>query len=228
MAILIVLCIFALLLLLRIYQTTINKYDRMISDSPSMLMLKEYGHHLMIYVRKHQANKYTKTGAVKEMRMAKRNNLKDIESADGKILLLLARYNPDTVYEVTRGADGSTSTTYDKGRSMDMCLRGVDGVIHDDNLLKFVFTHELAHIMTHENDHPDVFWMNFKFLLEIAVDNGLYIPYDFASKPVQYCGMTVNHSPLYDITIPSIFKQYVATKCGGSYKNCGKNNQMIY
>jgi hypothetical protein len=218
----------AILILLKIYYTINSRQERMAGDSPALLMLKDYGPPLMSLVRRHQAYKYKGAGAQRAMRAAKRNNLRDIDTMDGKILLLLARYNPDTVYEVTRGADGSTSTTYDKGASMDMCLRGIDGVVHDDNLLKFVFTHELAHIMTHENDHPDVFWMNFKFLLEIAVENKLYIPYDFMNKPVQYCGMNVNHSPLFDATIPSIFRQYVTTKCGGSYNSCGTLSDNTY
>ena len=227
MCVLAVLGVVIVLMLLRIY-TTVGRKDSMVSDSPSMLMLKDYGQQLLVYVRKHQASQYTAGAAQQQIMRAKRNNLKNIDTIDGKMLILLSRYNPATVYEVTRGADGSTSTTYDKGRSMDMCLKDVDGTVHDDNLLKFVFTHELAHIMTYENDHPDVFWMNFKFLLEVAVDNGLYTPYDFASKPVQYCGMMVNHSPLFDQTIPSLFTQYVNTNCGGAYKNCGQNNQMLY
>lgn len=216
------------LMLWYIYHTRMRRTDSMVADSPAMMMLKDYGQQLLVYVRKHQANQYTVDAARQQMTRARHNNLKNIDTMDGKMLILLSRYNPATIYEVTRGADGSTSTTYDKGRSMDMCLKDVNGEVHEDNLLKFVFTHELAHIMTYENDHPDVFWMNFKFLLEVAVDNGLYIPYDFASKPVQYCGMMVNHSPLYDQTIPSLFTQYVNVKCGGSYKNCGKNSQILY
>ena len=224
MSIIGVLVFAAVLLLAYIMYNKYRVYERMASDSVPMVMLKNYGFALMDYMRHNQTDKYDRSSAAKLIAGARRRNLISIDSMDGKILTLLSRYNPAVLREVTRGADGSTSTTYDKGRGMDLCLRDIDGKIHDDNLLKFVFTHELAHIMTHESQHPSVFWMNFKYLLEVAVDAKLYTPYDFSKKPIQYCGMMVNHSPLFDDRIPSFFTQYITEKCGGAYTNCAQQN----
>ena len=216
----VIITVIAILLVGYVFYTRNRVYERMVADSVPMLMLKNYGYALMEYMWRNQTGKYNTAAANKLIGESRRRNLVSIDSMDGKILTLLSRYNPDVLREVVRGADGSTSTTYDKGLGMDLCLRDVDGTIHDDNLLKFVFTHELAHIMTHENQHPEVFWLNFKYLLEVAVDADIYTPYDFAKKPIQYCGMMVNHSPLFDDNIPSVFNQYIEQKCGGSYSNC--------
>ena len=226
MGVLAILVVAAVLILAYMMYNKYQVYERMVSDSVPMTMLKNYGYLLMDYMRHNQTGKYDRSTASVLIAKARRRNLISIDSMDGKILTLLSRYNPAVLKEVTRGADGSTSTTYDKGRGMDLCLRDIDGKIHDDNLLKFVFTHELAHIMTHESQHPSVFWMNFKYLLEVAVDAKLYTPYDFAKAPIRYCGMMVNHSPLFDDRIPSFFRQYIAEKCGGAYTKCNQTAQV--
>ena len=40
------------------------------------------------------------------------------------------------------------------------------------------------------------FWENMKFLLKEAIDLDIYEEQNFSSDPVEYCGTTINASPL--------------------------------
>jgi predicted metal-dependent hydrolase len=63
----------------------------------------------------------------------------------------------------------------------------------------FVAIHEIAHIMTLSVGHTEEFWQNFKFLLEHAVQLGIYEPIDYKKNPKNYCGMTISDNPYYDL-----------------------------
>ena len=69
----------------------------------------------------------------------------------------------------------------------------------DDNTLTFVALHELSHIGTAEVGHTPTYWQNFKFILENAVEAGIYKPVDYKKKPKGYCGMTITDNPYYDL-----------------------------
>jgi len=69
----------------------------------------------------------------------------------------------------------------------------------DINTLTFVAIHELAHIMTLSEGHKQIFWQNFKFLLENAKDANIYKPVDYKKKPQDYCGMSITDNPYYDL-----------------------------
>ena len=47
--------------------------------------------------------------------------------------------------------------------------------------------------------HKQDLWQNFKFLLENAKDAKLYDPVDYKKNPQEYCGMTINDNPYYDM-----------------------------
>lgn len=112
---------------------------------------------------------------------------------------LVKRFDPR---QVSEGDYDSRYTTYtlNKGEKIVFCLRSRDGSerIHRENLLMFVSVHELAHIMTKSHGHTDEFKDNFKFLLEQAVDAGIYKPEDFRANPETYCGIQVSNTPLSD------------------------------
>ena len=69
----------------------------------------------------------------------------------------------------------------------------------DLNTLTFVALHELSHIMTTSIGHKQEFWNNFKFLLKNAKDANIYIPIDYENNPTEYCGMTLNDNPYYNL-----------------------------
>jgi hypothetical protein len=53
--------------------------------------------------------------------------------------------------------------------------------------------------MTVSIGHKQEFWQNFKFLLENAKQAGIYDPIDYKKNPQEYCGMTINDNPYYDL-----------------------------
>jgi hypothetical protein len=53
----------------------------------------------------------------------------------------------------------------------------------------YVAVHELAHTACPETGHTPLFNKIFKFLLEIAIDTKVYYYEDYASNPIEYCGM---------------------------------------
>ena len=53
--------------------------------------------------------------------------------------------------------------------------------------------------MTKSEGHKQIFWQNFKFLLENAKEANIYLPEDYKKKPKQYCGMDITDNPYYDL-----------------------------
>ena len=66
----------------------------------------------------------------------------------------------------------------------------------DENTLTYVAIHELAHLATEEIGHIQVFWDNFRSLLEIATEHGLYNYVDYSLKPQPYCGLVISSNVL--------------------------------
>jgi hypothetical protein len=114
---------------------------------------------------------------------------------DAGVAQLHRNYNPEALSE--GGAEvGYTSYSVNKGERIVMCVRQTDGTFVDANVLVYVAVHELAHLMTHEIGHTDLFWTNFKILLTQALEQGLYKNVDFGSKPQPYCGISISSSVL--------------------------------
>lgn len=93
------------------------------------------------------------------------------------------------------------SYSVNKGEEVAICLRHTqEGYpFNDNNSIMFTTGHELAHVMNKTVGHDDSFWKYMKFNLEEMTKIGLYNPIDYAKSPVQYCGMTINHTP-YDFS----------------------------
>ena len=100
---------------------------------------------------------------------------------------------------ITENIPGSRFVAYsvNKGDELSICIRekNTEKFI-EDNTVIFVAIHEMAHIMTKEIGHPPEFWDNMKYLLENAEEMGIYIPEDYAKKPVDYCGQEINATPM--------------------------------
>lgn len=116
---------------------------------------------------------------------------------DPRTVRIVQNFNPDAL---TEGTDNTRYTSYsiNKGEKIVFCLRARDGSkkLEDLNMMMFVAIHELGHIGTEEVGHTPTFWTNFKWLLEHAIDIGVYQKYDFATKPKEYCGMMVKSNVL--------------------------------
>lgn len=113
--------------------------------------------------------------------------------ADANVLRLYENFNPDAISEGSPES-GYTSYSVNKGEKIIICIRQKDGTFVDQNTIVYVATHELGHLMTKEIGHTDAFWDNFKFLLNEAMDTGLYTKTDYAADPHDYCGIKINSS----------------------------------
>jgi len=97
--------------------------------------------------------------------------------------------NRTKIYETSLNSE-YTSYSINKGEELVFCLRSKStGKLHDINLLMYVAVHELAHTACPETGHTPLFNKIFKFLLEIAIDTKVYYYEDYASNPIEYCGM---------------------------------------
>lgn len=114
--------------------------------------------------------------------------------------LLVSRFNPSKISE-TLPTSEHTAYSENKGEKLAFCLnkKKDDSKLIDPNTLMFVAIHELAHVMTKEEGHKQVFWQNFKFLLVEAKESGIYMPVDYKKNPEPYCGMDITDNPYYDL-----------------------------
>jgi hypothetical protein len=111
---------------------------------------------------------------------------------------IITNYDGDNLYEISSdNILGRTSFIKNK-RIIVLCMRSKDdGKLHEENTLLFVVIHELAHMMNDKYGHGSDFWGLFKFLLNCAVEMGIYEPVDYKEKNVKYCGMTIEYSPIF-------------------------------
>ena len=113
---------------------------------------------------------------------------------------LIKGYDPQRIYE-TLPTSKYTAYSENKGEKLAFCLdtERSGGQLIDENTLTFVALHELAHVATESIGHTDEYWKNFKFLLEEAVELGIYEPIDYKKKPQRYCGTNITDNPYYDL-----------------------------
>jgi hypothetical protein len=126
--------------------------------------------------------------------------MKETHPKDPRTIRLVEGFNPKRISE-TLPTSELTAYSENKGEKIAFCLNtSKEGnKLIDLNTLTFVALHELSHIMTESIGHKQEFWQNFKFLLQNAKEAGIYIPVDYKKKPKQYCGMSINDNPYYDL-----------------------------
>ena len=127
------------------------------------------------------------------------DQLKQKYKDDERVDRLATKFRPD---QISEGNDDSNYTTYtlNKGEKIVFCLRTRDKQdnLHEMNMILFVALHEISHIMTKSQGHTEEFQDNFKFILEQAVEFGIYTPENFRENPQTYCGIQVTDTPLSD------------------------------
>lgn len=126
------------------------------------------------------------------------------ENIQERVVQLVRNYDPTDIHEISPlNKDGSTSYTENK-KTLILCMRqkkpDTDGShrLHDINTMMFVVLHELTHMMNNTWGHPYEFWVLFKFVLDNAVECGVYKPVNYREHPIVYCGMNINYNPLFD------------------------------
>lgn len=116
---------------------------------------------------------------------------------DERVELLRRRFDPRNVSEGS-SKSGYTSYSVNKGEKIVVCIRQTDNKFVDLNDVLYVVIHELAHLATNEIGHTPTFWKNFSFLLQNAIDCGLYEYRNYQKKPTPYCGINLSSSILGD------------------------------
>lgn len=119
---------------------------------------------------------------------------------DPRTIRLVDGYNPKKISE-TLPTSELTAFSENKGEKLAFCLnKSKNGTkLIDINTLTFVALHELSHIATKSVGHGQEFWQNFKWVLQNAKEAGIYSPVDYKKYPEEYCGMTINDNPYYDL-----------------------------
>lgn len=126
--------------------------------------------------------------------------MKEKHPNDPRVKRLVEGFNSQKISE-TLPTSELTAYSENKGEKIAFCLNTTktgDKLI-DINTLTFVALHELSHILTESIGHKQEFWTNFKFVLENAKAAGIYDPVDYKKNPKEYCGMTINDNPYYDL-----------------------------
>lgn len=126
--------------------------------------------------------------------------LKEKQSNDPRTKRLVEGFNPSKINE-TLPTSELTAYSENKGQKLAFCLNQTKNgsKLIDINTLTFVALHELSHIATESVGHNQDFWQNFKWILQNAKEAGIYSPIDFKKYPQEYCGMTINDNPYYDL-----------------------------
>lgn len=115
---------------------------------------------------------------------------------------LVNNFNPETIKE-TLPTSSLTAFTENKGTSMSLCLnrqKEDDNQLIDENLLTFVFLHEMSHIAYSDFGHTADYWLLFKRILKEAEMCGIYRPEDYKKENQEYCGIQITNNPYYQIT----------------------------
>jgi hypothetical protein len=116
---------------------------------------------------------------------------------DERTIRLADNYDENSLSEST-SENGYTSYTVNK-TSVFACLREKEtNKFIDFNTLSYSVFHEIAHQLTKSINHTKDFWKNFKWLLSEAVEINLYEKIDYSKNPVNFCGITINSSVLFD------------------------------
>lgn len=126
--------------------------------------------------------------------------MKNNHPDDPRTKRLVKGFNPQKISE-TLPTSELTAFSENKGEKIAFCLNTTKtgNKLIDINTLTFVALHELSHIMTESIGHKQDFWQNFKYLLENAKTAGIYDPVDYKKSPQNYCGMSINDNPYYDL-----------------------------
>ena len=123
--------------------------------------------------------------------------LKKEHPEDERTKRVIKNYDPTALSESDE-SNKYTSYSVNKGEQIVFCLRmrNANNTLVDENTLTYVAIHELGHLATKEIGHLNVFWSNFKWLLKIATEHGIYKYVDYSQNPQPYCGLVISSNIL--------------------------------
>ena len=126
--------------------------------------------------------------------------LKQTHPKDPRTIRLVENFNPQKISE-TLPTSELTAFSENKGEKIAFCLnQSKNGPkLIDLNTLTFVALHELSHVATESIGHKQEFWQTFKWVLQNAKEAGFYAPVDYKKYSQEYCGMTIDDNPYYDL-----------------------------
>ena len=83
-----------------------------------------------------------------------------------------------------------------KGESISICVKNKES-LNNMNELLFVLLHEVAHIMTSDYSHNEMFWNSFRYLIKEAHQIGLYNNINYQKTPTEFCDLHIRHNPTF-------------------------------
>lgn len=127
-----------------------------------------------------------------------KQHLNNLSPDDNRVNNINNNFNGNNFRESTEKSGSNTSYSINKGEKIVLCLRSrdVEEKLSDLNTIMFVSLHEFSHIATTSIGHTPEFWENFKWILQEAINIGIYKEVDYKLKPQDYCGMKITGSPL--------------------------------
>lgn len=183
-----VLLLFILLIGLIIYSKTYY--------SGNVLVLSKDGKSYFVNNRQSKADKIIAANKIADIRQrinqliyAIKDNT-NLMQRDG-YKRLVSKWNSIEIEELNIDKSGVLAFNINKGERIGICLRN-----NEMNDIIFVLLHELAHIITKEVGHPKPFWDNYKELLEVAMQNDIYVYKDYNRNASKYCGHYLDSTPI--------------------------------
>lgn len=186
----IILVVVIIIMFVVYYETTVKKNKR------DNLLLDMAEAQLVIFFT-HLSKKYLIENDEKSIMFGKSNKKNPYVSY---IKQLLDRFKFVNLYEISPGNIGGDSAYTINKKSVYICLKNrvYPYNIHNINTVMFVLIHELTHISNASWNHPNEFWILFKFLLLEAVECNVYRPINYSIYPELYCNTLIKYNPLFD------------------------------
>lgn len=133
---------------------------------------------------------------------AEKENLEE-ESEDTELIenyqyiKMIRKRLPNSIIKESSANSEYTSYSINKGEQLVFCLRSkTNNKLHNINDIMYVAVHEIAHIGCPEIGHTQLFKNINKFLLERAVEKGLYKFENYRKTQKEYCGITLTSNIL--------------------------------
>jgi predicted metal-dependent hydrolase len=178
-------------------------YIHLFSNQNNLRYISAYtGEHFTVYAdtpenEKTKANLLaTIVGNMYKLKKHLIENIKNFSDYEEYITQLNQNFNPSRTQVLETNFDSDlTSFSVNKGEEVSFCLKSKKTKqIHDLNLMMYVAVHEMSHFACPDIGHGETFKKIFKKFIEESIIIGIYTKVDFASNPVEYCGMILSSS----------------------------------
>jgi hypothetical protein len=121
------------------------------------------------------------------------------------ILNLIKRFPLQDINLLPLHKSRESAVTLDK-RAVYICVENKRDpyLVYNINTLIFVVLHEMAHVGSNTWGHDSNFWKINKFLIDEAVECGIYKPINYLLSPEYYCNTLISYNPYFDDSIPEL------------------------